>query len=399
MSNAGGRRRRKWFAVAVGLGLLCATDAAVCATLLRDGLFRGRPLPPFGAITNPGQRDWLESLQPAGAADPDRGPGRFDADLGWSNLASYSTPNGSVTVDSIGARGPREYARTPPAGTLRVTCFGDSFTWCDVVSDDDAWPRRVERLRSDTEMINFGVSGYGTDQALLRFRHQGRGLGADVVLIGVMLDNIGRNVNRYRPFWYPRSRACVAKPRFLIRGDELVAVPIPFASQTELARAVRDGSVVGLLAEHEYWRDPALGPLRYSALGRLAAGYFAYERRSVPRLWLDSQGEPFRVTRAIVGAFRDEARADGARSVAVLLFPREDDLSELLASATRYWQPFADELNADGIRVIDLSVALAAAARAPDAPSLYEGGHLNAFGNLAVARTVADWLEARRDGL
>jgi hypothetical protein len=393
------RTTRRLRACAVGLAVVCAADVLIGATWMRDGLFRGRPLPPFGAITNPDQRAWLEFPPSTEAASSDRGQGRFDADLGWANLESYSSPDGSVTVDSIGARGPSEYPPSPPAGALRVTCFGDSFTWCDVVTDDDAWPRRVERLGSDTEMINFGVSGYGTDQALLRFRHQGRGLGADVVLIGIMLDNIGRNVNRYRPFWYPRSKACVAKPRFRIRGDELTLVPIPFADQGALVQAVKDGSVVALLAEHEYWRDPALGPLRYSALGRLAAGYFAYKRRSVPRLWTDFEGEPYGVTRAIVETFHEEARADGARAVAVLLFPREDDLSGLLASGERYWQAFADELNAAGIGVIDLSVALAAASRGSDTSGLYASGHLNAFGNLAVARTVADWLEAHRDGL
>ena len=381
---------------AVGLSVLFAADALLCATWLRDGLFRDRPLPPFGAITHPHQRTWLEP--PTDSAQADRGQGRFDADLGWSNHAPYSSPDGTITVNTIGARGPLEYSAAPADGTRRVICFGDSFTWCDVVTDDDAWTRRVEHLRRDTEMINFGVSGYGTDQALLRYRHLGRDLGAEVVLIGVMLDNIGRNVNRYRPHWYPRSKACVAKPRFVIRGTELADVPIPFASQSELALAVKDGSVMRLLAEHEYWRDPALGPLRFSALGRLGMGYFAYRRRSVPRLWIDSEGEPYRVTRAIVEAFRDEALADGAQLAAVLLFPREDDLSELLASGERYWQGFVDELNAADVPVIDLSIGLAAASRAADAPGLYKQGHLNAFGNLSVARQVADWLAQHSNG-
>ena len=394
-----GRSRRRLLAWALGLGVLCALDALVCATWMRGGQFRGRPLPPFGAVTHPGQRVWLAQQEPASGERDDRGPGRFDAELGWSNIESYASPDGSVTVDSIGARGPREYPPAPAAGTLRVLCFGDSFTWCDVVSDDDAWPRRVEGLLEHTEVINFGVSGYGTDQALLRFRREGRGLGARVVLIGIMLDNIGRNVNRYRPHWYPRSAACVAKPRFVLRAGELELVPVPFASRAELVRAVEDGSVVERLREHEHWRDPALGPLRHSALGRLAAGYFAYRRRSVSRLWTDPAGEPYRVTRKIAEVFHDEARAARADLCAVLLFPREDDLAQLLASGSRPWQGFIDDLGAAGIEVIDLSVALAAAASQPDPPGLFVGGHLDGLGNLIVARQVADWLAQHRDRL
>jgi hypothetical protein len=283
----------------------------------------------------------------------------------------------------------------PAPGAERVLCFGDSFTWCDVVNDTDAWPHRLELAHPGREVLNFGVSGYGTDQALLRYRRDGRGLGAHVVLLGILLDNAGRNVNRYRPLWYPASTACVAKPRFALEQDELVLVPQPYATSADLLDAVADGSVLARLAEHEHWRGPRLGPLRFSTVARLAAAWSAYRARSVPRLWRDRDGEPYRVTLALAEACAREARADGAELYAVLVFPREADLAAVQSGGERFWQPFLDDLAVRGIAALDLSVPLLELASGARASSLYVEGHLDPRGNRAVAEYVDAWLAER----
>jgi hypothetical protein len=49
-----------------------------------------------------------------------------------------------------------------------ISVYGDSFTFSDEVSDAEAWPNLLaEELRC--EVRNYGVSGYGVDQAVLRF--------------------------------------------------------------------------------------------------------------------------------------------------------------------------------------------------------------------------------------
>src|SRR5437867_893386 len=200
-----------WKAVAALLAGLAVAEATARFVLIRDGCLGSRPLPPFGATPHPRQRAWLEERLrkvPANAGSS----GVFDPGLGWT----WQRPGELETGLDRDTRGPSRYARPKPAGVLRVACFGDSYTFGVESSDEEAWPRRMEGARPHLEAPNFGVGGYGTDQALLRFRKEASGLEADVVCIGLMLENTGRNVNRYRPLWYPSDPGCYAKPRFVL---------------------------------------------------------------------------------------------------------------------------------------------------------------------------------------
>ena len=115
----------------------------------------------------------------------------------------------------VGARGGREYDAAPPPAVLRVAFYGESFVWGSQVDDGDAFPARLEALDPSIEALNMGVGGYGTDQALLRLRREGR-LGAQVVCMGIALESIGRNVNRLRALYFPPTRDFTAKPRFVL---------------------------------------------------------------------------------------------------------------------------------------------------------------------------------------
>jgi hypothetical protein len=244
------------------------------------------------------------------------------------------------------------------------------------------------------------VSGYGTDQALLRFRALGR-MGAEVVCMGILLENIGRNVNRYRPMWNARTGICVTKPRFVLdEAGALVLVPQPYRSRAELADAILDGSVIEHIAEHEYWLGrPPVPTGKLSSLVRVACGFLAYRERTPARLWRDEAGEPFRVTLAILASFQAEARASGARLAPVLVFPSKEDLREYALPGRPYWTGFFAELERRGIEYIDLITPLCAQARAegedPPAKSLFSGGHLSKPGNAVVASTLQAWLRAR----
>lgn len=87
---------------------------------------------------------------------------------------SASLGGKSVTVNSLGYRGP-EFARPKPAGTFRVLASGGSTTFDVSVSSDAAtWPARLEEaLRrrfpgSRIEVVNGGVPGYTSLEMLLK---------------------------------------------------------------------------------------------------------------------------------------------------------------------------------------------------------------------------------------
>ena len=58
---------------------------------------------------------------------------------------------------------------------LRLAVFGDSFTHCDEITYQNCWTSRLESLWPNTEVLNFGVPGFGPDQAWLRYQRDGRG--------------------------------------------------------------------------------------------------------------------------------------------------------------------------------------------------------------------------------
>ncbi len=118
-----------------------------------------------------------------------------------------------------------------------------------------------------------------------------------------MLENIDRNVNRYPPLWYPRSRAVVTKPRFVLDPTgALRPVPQPFSTRLELCKAVLDGSVLERVRADEYWFDqPAPGLARFSAIGRLLlSGQTKVARQAAPDQALYGSGHLNAAGNAIV---------------------------------------------------------------------------------------------------
>jgi hypothetical protein len=375
--------------------LLAGVLADMCTSLflIRDGLFFGRPLPPFAARTHPNQDETLAKM----AAEA-RGTWIFDRELGWTWRPSSASDDGVYAIDALGARGPREYGRRPSGSKRRVLTFGDSFVFCDEVAAGASFQVQLEELDPSLEVLNFGVSGYGTDQAWLRYRRVGRDLGAEVVCLGLMLENIGRNVNRYRPLWATFTGVCVTKPRFVLGpAGELELVPQPFATRAELYAAITDGSVVARVAEHEHWIGRPFVPTgKLSSLARLLCGYLAYRERSPARLWCAPAEEPFQVTLALLEAFQREALADGARRAPILVFPAKEDLRDHALAGHPYWSALLAELARRKIPCVDLITPLATRARAHDGEigGLYQGGHLSRAGNALVAQEVLAWLRA-----
>lgn len=380
--------------IALVLAVATITLEVGLRVTIRDDTFLDQPLPPFGAITHPRQRAWLEAKQ-SGAL----GVTRFDAELGWTARAGFQDPGGAETINSIGARGAREYADDPPSGILRLTTFGDSFTYGAHVAGDETWQAALEARHERVEVLNFGVGGYGTDQALLRARRQRSRLAGTFAVLGLMLENVGRNVNRYRPLWYPKAGGAVAKPRFRLAEGDLTLVPSPARSQDDLLASVRDGTILERLAPHEHWLDrPDLGLLRHVALGRIAGALWAHRERDVARLWCDPGGEPRAVTLAIVRTFAREVLEAGALGALIVVFPREDDLRSL-RDGDAYWADAVAELRQDGLDVLDVAPALAARWDAlGGASGLYRHGHLTAAANAVVAEAIARHLRATELG-
>jgi len=79
----------------------------------------------------------------------------------------------------------------PPGFSACGSAFGDSFTHGDEVRDNEAWPFRLSELLG-CEVENFGVGGYGQDQAYLKYlKYRPKG---QVVLVAMNQEMMRRNL-------------------------------------------------------------------------------------------------------------------------------------------------------------------------------------------------------------
>lgn len=114
-----------------------------------------------------------------------------------------------ITTNSIGLRA-SEIPMTKARGVRRVVALGDSFTFGNSVEQDEAWPQELEKRLNERqgtvryEVINAGVSTYGTGQELLLYQMLAGRLQADLVVLGFdvvndLLDNLCIEEADFRP--------------------------------------------------------------------------------------------------------------------------------------------------------------------------------------------------------
>ena len=172
---------------------------------------------------------------------------RFDPLLGWSQ--GYDTPFGERP-------GSERYPRH------LIASFGDSFTHCDQVQDNQTWQVELEKLVG-ANVFNFGVGAFGPDQALLRFRRDYPLVRTPVVTLGLITENINRVIGRYRPFYSPKTRIPLPKPRFNYNknSQELVLVPSPITHVSQLSKLMNPSYLLKL-GNGDWWfenkRHPTL---------------------------------------------------------------------------------------------------------------------------------------------
>ena len=72
---------------------------------------------------------------------------------------------------------------------LRILFFGDSNTAADGVSNNERFSELVGK-HFNAEVYNFALSGSGTDQQYLIWKEYGQNIEADLIIIGVLVENI-----------------------------------------------------------------------------------------------------------------------------------------------------------------------------------------------------------------
>jgi hypothetical protein len=323
---------------------------------------------------------------------------RFDPLLGWSHTPGVSTELAGVrfTANSIGVRSLREYAPEPPPGIIRLAAFGPSFTHGDEVTDQETWAAQLEQARPEVEVMNWGVGGYGTDQAFLTYQSKGAVYRPQVVIIGIEEENPARNVNRFRPFYRAGTGLPLTKPLFIPGPAGLTLLENPFATFADFYQTVLNEPerFLAQVCPHDFFCDPAqyeTRPFDFLASYRFARTLAFEIGRQPPAVDLESSTYPMTVTLQLVQLFIETVGRNGAVPV-ILIFPEMATLYAYDAGKLPPYHLGVVTLRDQGVLVIDLAGALAEARKARDLDYqdffASEGGHYNALGNEVVAQTL-----------
>lgn len=122
---------------------------------------------------------------------------REDPDVFWSPRPGFrgTFRDNPVSINALGLRGP-EVALPKPSGRRRVACFGDSITFGYGLGDHETYSHFLagELAGRGAEVVNAGVTGYTSHQALGLLRRLAPTLQMDVATIC-----IGWNDQNKRP--------------------------------------------------------------------------------------------------------------------------------------------------------------------------------------------------------
>jgi lysophospholipase L1-like esterase len=101
-------------------------------------------------------------------------------------------------INSKGIRSDREDAFEKAPGTLRVVCLGDSFTQGYEVEVESSYPYLLEKALRErglrVEVLNLGVSGFGTAEELIMLTEYGLRFDPDAVVVGYYQNDPGDSV-------------------------------------------------------------------------------------------------------------------------------------------------------------------------------------------------------------
>ncbi len=323
---------------------------------------------------------------------------QFDPILGWSIMPNMTAQTDvTLTSNSMGIRGLREYPLEPVADMLRIATFGSCATFGCGFSDEDTWQAQLEQARPDLEAMNWGVEEYGLDQSFLRYQHQGASYQPDIVIIGFEEDILQHSVNRFLLFYDQETNLPLTKPIFVESEKGLILLENPFGNFTTLSNTLLNtpDQLLDLVCPQDVYCDES--PYRSKPLDifnsfRLFRTVL-YEANQVSKTEDISIYNLYvqRINLLLTGKFVEEISRNGSLPV-VLIFPERQSIEIHERGEKTLYQDGITLLQEKGIQVIDLAPAFAHAKRTESANYLdyytSDGRYFNQLGNYIVSQTV-----------
>jgi hypothetical protein len=302
--------------------------------------------------------------------------------LGWTVGPNRGQSGGlyfsSYEAIRSGALNVRYAVRQPQ---YRIATVGDSFTFADEVSFEASWPNRLEQqLGSKIQVLNFGVTGYGIDQAYLRYLRDVRPWHPNLVVLGFIEHDLYRSLRIYHFVSRPQWHWPFAKPRLVVDAGTLRPLNIPVISAQEIlsTRAITD------LPFLEY--DPGFDPTEWTWRPYHHSYLVRFVLSSIHRSPENSEDvsrQAIAIGTEIIASFARIATDEGS-TLFVVYLPGQSDFRNSARSEKMRILGFLRER---GIRYEDLTSCLG---KLGESEVFIKGGtHYSPEGNARVATCLA----------
>ncbi|HTY22286.1 MAG TPA: hypothetical protein VMC85_04095 [Desulfomonilaceae bacterium] len=327
----------------------------------------------------------------------------FHSALGWDfppDLVYKDIDGITYNHDPDGARRTCTTFRTTPIAT-----YGDSFTYCANVDDNQTWQTHLAN-KLGVNILNFGVGGYGTDQACLKYQLNGS-RSAKIVMLGILPENINRVVNIFRPFYVYEEPWGLTKPMFVKTDSGFRLIPNPLDSVLDIGK-LSDPTFLNQLGQLDYWYclDKRLPSFtfpyvfslyewrKYVVRGLTASLHKVLPSSSASRYQWNLFEEPqaLGVMCHIVDLFVNMARARGAVPIVVMM-PHKDYVTEAIDNGVHRADNLVQYLRTKKIAHIDAIRAMAQMKPTRSQLERWYEGHATPEGNRVLADIIFDHLD------
>lgn len=272
--------------------------------------------------------------------------------IGWPSPTTFGNNDRDIT----GSRHIPSFDN-PKRYTDCISLYGDSFTFAAEVDHKHAWSNLLSQLLN-CRIANYGVSGFGTDQAYLRFYRNNTDK-AKISILGHHSMDIIRNLSRNLYFAEKNVSRYSLKPRFILdKQGNLKLVPIPQLSERKYRQMVGLESPQFVLEHENFYPGGPTGiekfqfPYSYAlfkninnyrirALLARKPGYMEFYTKNHPLKGLE-------ITKGIIQSFFQEAKQRGKQPL-IIIFPSVGDLKFYKKSQQWSYENLMEVLNAENI--------------------------------------------------
>lgn len=314
----------------------------------------------------------------------------YDQWLGWTNSRDFESEDKSYIHNDQHLRvgDVNQHFNDDRSDKIRVAFIGDSYIYGAEVSYKESLVGLVD-IGLDTidyEVMNFGVGGYGMDQAYLRLKHEVLDFHPDWVIFGFQPENCHRNFNLIRALYSKHEASPFSKPMFTQSGKEFELLNYPTMLPPQMIESLGEDE---LWQKDEFMKDYSNKSHVLYSIGFLSS-FWNENRWNIYRneqAFMESERN-FNKTKYIVklmGQLCEENEID----FAMVHLPRKEDLLHLKNGEELNYNSLLHDMK-DNYLVIDPTQDLLT----NSIDALFAPGfHYSAQGNEIVSKKVINFIK------